>query len=78
MKHQIVLTLGDDIETRILGALRHYWSAKSEARAKNRQSLAVDVGNRATVTANQHMNGFARLITHVAELNGLGSITQST
>ena len=74
MKHQIVLTLGEDIDARIRNALAHYWDAKSAAKEKNEQSNAVDVGNRATVTANQHMKGFAQLITHVAELNGLGAL----
>jgi hypothetical protein len=73
----VTIELGD-FETAATEAVRHFWAARQDAAARQRASGVPDSGERAAVTAGGNMDGFVRLLTGLAEANGLGDATICT
>ena len=62
-------------EQRTRRAVRAFWKSRNIARKRQEQGGASDQGERASVTAGKNMDGFASLIAHLVEANGLKNAT---
>ena len=59
-------------------AVRHFWSTRTAAAARQLAGGSADHGERAGVTAGKNMNGFIDLFTQIARANGLADASVCT
>lgn len=70
----MALKLGD-YEQRARRAVREFWKSRESARQEQQRGNVSDQGERSSVTAGKNMDGFASLVAHLVEANGLKGAT---
>ena len=66
------MTLNPEIEKRLQGAIKHFWSTReTQAQKQGTSSGSKDAGARSAVTGGAQMNGFINLVRDLLCENGL-------
>jgi len=60
-----------DLDQNIKEAVRIFWRSRMLAAEKQKQTGAIDQGERAGVTAGKNMDGFVKLLVDLVAANGL-------
>lgn len=68
--NQVTLNLSS-WESKSQSAVRLFWATRSDARSRQQESGQIDIGERASVTAGKHMDGFIELMLDIIAENGL-------
>src|SRR5437016_5533040 len=65
------MSLNPEIQKRLHGAIRHFWSTRETQAQRGSTSGSKDAGARSAVTGGAQMNGFINLVRGLLCENGL-------